>query len=150
MQLFVLVDGLVKAKVKWLEDVSFLAESESGHTVVMDGPESSGGRNIGIRPMELVLMGVGGCTSFDVMTILTKSRQQVSDCVAKISAERADTVPSVFTSIHFHFVVTGKSLKEVQVKRAIDLSADKYCSASIMLGHAGVKITHDYEIREDA
>ncbi len=139
----------MKAKVKWLEDVSFLAESETGHTVVMDGPESSGGRNIGIRPMELVLLGVGGCTSFDVITILQKSRQQVTDCIAEISAERADEVPSVFTKIHFHFVVTGKALKESQVKRAIDLSADKYCSASIMLGKAGVEIAHDYEIKED-
>ena len=138
----------MKAKVKWLEDVSFLAESESGHTVVIDGPESAGGRNIGIRPMELVLLGVGGCTSFDVISILKKARQQVTDCVAEISAERADDVPSVFTKIHFHFVVTGKQLKEAQVKRAIDLSADKYCSASIMLGRGGVEITHDYEILE--
>ena len=138
----------MKAKVKWLEDVSFLAESESGHTVVMDGPESTGGRNIGFRPMELVLLGVGGCTSFDVVTILKKARQEVTDCVAEISAERADEVPSVFTRIHFHFVVTGQNLKEAQVKRAIDLSAEKYCSASIMLGKGGVEITHDYEIQD--
>ncbi len=149
MHLFSKVETPVKAKVKWLEDVSFLAESESGHTVVMDGPESSGSRNIGIRPMGLVLMGVGGCTSFDVVTILKKARQQITDCVAEISAERADEVPSVFTKIHFHFVVTGRALKEAQVKRAIDLSADKYCSASIMLGNAGVEITHDYEIQEN-
>lgn len=139
----------MKASVKWIENVTFLAESESGHTVVMDGPESAGGRNIGIRPMELVLLGVGGCTSFDVISILQKARQDVTDCVAEIEAERADDVPSVFTRIHFHFVVTGNNLKEAQVKRAIDLSADKYCSASIMLGRGGVDITHDYEIRDN-
>jgi putative redox protein len=139
----------VKASVKWIENVTFLAESESGHTVVIDGPESAGGRNIGIRPMELVLLGVGGCTSFDVISILQKARQDVTDCVAEIQAERADDVPSVFTRIHFHFVVTGNNLKEAQVKRAIDLSADKYCSASIMLGRGGVDITHDYEIRDN-
>jgi putative redox protein len=137
----------VKASVKWIENVTFLAESESGHTVVIDGPPSAGGRNIGIRPMELVLMGVGGCTSFDVISILQKARQDVTDCVAEIEAERADDVPSVFTKIHFHFTVTGNNLKESQVKRAIDLSAEKYCSASIMLGRAGVEISHDYEIQ---
>ena len=133
----------MKASVKWIDNVTFLAESESGHTVVMDGPESAGGRNIGIRPMELVLLGVGGCTSFDVVTILQKARQQVTNCEAKITAERADEVPAVFTKIHFQFVVTGKNLKEAQVKRAIDLSADKYCSASIMLGKGGVEILGD-------
>ena len=136
----------MKASVTWLDGVSFIAESESGHTVVMDGPPSAGGRNIGIRPMELVLLGVGGCTSFDVMTILQKSRQDVTDCVARIEAERADETPSVFTKIHFHFLVTGKSLKESQVKRAILLSAEKYCSASIMLGAAGVEITRSFEV----
>ncbi|MFT4677496.1 MAG: putative redox protein [Patiriisocius sp.] len=136
----------MKASVKWIDNVTFLAESESGHTVVIDGPASAGGRNIGIRPMELVLLGVAGCTSFDVVSILQKARQNISDCVAEIEAERADEVPSVFTKIHFHFVVTGNNLKESQVKRAIDLSAEKYCSASIMLGRAGVEISHDYEI----
>ncbi|MFT5208811.1 MAG: putative redox protein [Flavobacterium sp.] len=136
----------MKASVTWLDGVSFIAESESGHTVVIDGPPSAGGRNIGIRPMELVLLGVGGCTSFDVMTILQKSRQNVTDCVVRIEAERADEIPSVFTKIHFHFLVTGKSLKASQVKRAISLSAEKYCSASIMLGVAGVEITHTFEI----
>lgn len=139
----------VKAKVKWLDAVSFQADSETGHSVIMDGPEASGGQNKGFRPMELVLLGTAGCTSYDVITILQKARQQVSDCVAEISAERADEVPSVFTKIHFHFIVTGKGLKETQVKRAIDLSADKYCSASIMLGKGGVEITHDYEIKEN-
>ena len=136
----------MKASIKWVGDVTFLAESESGHTVVIDGPESAGGRNIGIRPMELVLLGVGGCTSFDVISILKKARQPISDCQAKIEAERAEGVPSVFTKIHFHFVVSGIGLKESQVKRAINLSAEKYCSASIMLGNAGVEITHSYEL----
>ena len=127
----------------------FLAESESGHTVVIDGPESEGGRNIGIRPMELVLLGLGGCTSFDVVKILKKSRQQVTDCIAYLDAERADDVPSVFTKIHIHFVVEGTGLKESQVKRAVNLSAEKYCSASIMLEHGGVEVTHDYKIIDE-
>lgn len=138
----------MKGTIRWVDDVMFLAESESGHTVVIDGPPSDGGRNIGIRPMELVLLGVGGCTSFDVMTILKKARQSVTDCTTRIEAERADDVPSVFTRIHIHFDVTGRGLKESQVKRAVELSADKYCSASIMLGRGGVEITHDYEIHE--
>jgi putative redox protein len=128
----------------------FMAESESGHAVVIDGPPSAGGRNIGIRPMELVLLGVGSCTSFDVMSILKKARQPVSGCVAQLEAERADGVPGVFTKIHIHFVVTGVGLKEAQVKRAINLSAEKYCSASIMLGQAGVEMSHDYEIVESS
>lgn len=125
----------------------FVAESGSGHTVVIDGPESAGGRNIGIRPMELVLLGVAGCTSFDVISILRKARQPVDDCVTRIAAERSDDVPTVFTKIHIHFTVVGDGLKESQVKRAVELSADKYCSASIMMGRAGVEITHDYEIK---
>lgn len=136
----------MKARVKWVEDAMFLGESGSGHTVIMDGPPDHGGRNVGIRPMEMLLIGLGGCSSFDVMSILKKSRQQVTHCVAEIEAERADAIPAVFTKIHLHFVVTGKDLNESQVKRAIDLSAEKYCSASIMLGKAGVDITHDYEI----
>lgn len=136
----------MKASIRWIDDVTFLAESGSGHTVVIDGPESEGGRNIGVRPMEMMLMGMGGCTAFDVMKILKKARQPVTDCVAQIEAERADDVPSVFTDIHIHFVITGQGVKESQVKRAIDLSAEKYCSASIMLGRGGVNITHDYEI----
>lgn len=136
----------MKANVRWVDGAMFLAESGSGHAVAIDGPPEEGGRNLGPRPMEMVLMGVGGCASFDVMMILKKARQRVTDCVAQIEAERADGVPSVFTKIHIHFVVTGTGLKENQVKRAIDLSADKYCSASIMLGRGGVRITHDYEI----
>ena len=129
----------MKASIRWIEDVTFLAESDSGHTVVMDGPASAGGKNTGFRPMELVLLGVGGCTSFDVMSILKKSRQDVTDCQVLIDATRADDVPSVFTRIHFNFVLKGNNLRQSQVKRAIALSAEKYCSASIMLGRAGLE-----------
>jgi putative redox protein len=136
----------VKATVKWVGDAMFLGESGSGHTVVMDGPEDHGGRNAGIRPMETLLVGMGGCAAFDVMTMLHKSRQQVRDCTAELEATRADSVPAVFTSIHLHFKVTGDNIKEAHVKRAVSLSAEKYCSASIMLGRAGVAISHSYEI----
>ena len=139
----------MKATVKWLDNAMFIGESGSGHGVVMDGPESAGGRNMGIRPMEMILLGMGGCASFDVVSILKKSRQQVTDCRAELSAERADEVPSVFTKIHVTFIVSGRKLKEKQVERAVSLSAEKYCSASIMLGKAGVKITHSYEIIEE-
>jgi len=139
----------MKARIKWVDGVMFVAESGSGHAVVVDGAPEYGGRNMGPRPMELLLMGLGGCTAFDVMTILKKSRQDVTSCEAELSAERADAVPAVFTSIHVHFILKGRGLKDVQVKKAVDLSADKYCSASIMLGQAGVVITHDYEIIED-
>lgn len=134
--------------IRWIEDVMFLAESASGHTIVIDGPPGEGGRNIGVRPMELVLLGVGGCTSFDVISILKKARQQVTDCTTRIRAERSGDIPSVFTRIHIHFDVKGRGLKESQVKRAVELSAEKYCSASIMLGRGGVEISHDYEIHE--
>jgi putative redox protein len=137
----------MKARIKWVEDVMFVGESGSGHTVVIDGPPEHGGRNLGIRPMELLLQGLGGCTAFDVMHILTKARQPVTDCVAEIEAERADTDPKVFTKIHIHFILSGKGLSEKHVQRAISLSAEKYCSASIMLSKA-VEISHDYEIRE--
>ena len=123
-----------------------MAESESGHCVVMDGPPDHGGRNLGPRPMELLLMGMGGCASFDVVSILKKSRQAVTSCVTQLEAERADEIPAVFTSIHLHFVVSGKDLKDAQVKRAVDLSAEKYCSASIMLSRSGAKVSHSYEI----
>lgn len=139
----------MKARVKWVDDVMFVTESGSGHAVVVDGAPEYGGRNMGPRPMELMLMGMGGCTAFDVMTILKKSRQDVTACEATLDAERADAVPAVFTKIHVHFVVRGRGLKEAQVKKAVDLSADKYCSASIMLGQAGVVITHDFELQEE-
>ncbi len=136
----------MKARIKWVEGASFLGETESGHAVLMDGPPDGGGRNLGPRPMEMVLIGTGGCTAYDVVAILKKQRQQISDCVAEIHAERADTDPKVFTKIHFHFIVSGKDLKSEQVERAINLSAEKYCSASIMLGKTAV-ITHDFEIQ---
>lgn len=137
----------MKARIKWVEGASFLGETESGHAVLMDGPPDGGGRNLGPRPMEMVLLGTGGCTSYDVVAILKKQRQQVSDCVAEIQAERADKDPKVFTKIHIHFIVTGKDLKREQVERAINLSAEKYCSASIMLAKTA-EITHDFEIVE--
>ena len=126
----------------------FLGESGSGHSVVMDGAPEQGGRNLGVRPMEMLLLGMGGCSAFDVMAMLRKSRQQVVDCQVELEAERADAIPSVFTRIHLHFVVSGVALKESQVARAVQLSAEKYCSASIMLESAGVEISHDYEIVE--
>lgn len=139
---------MLNASIKWIGGSAFVGESGSGHAVVMDGPVDHGGRNIGIRPMEMMLIGMGGCSSIDVMSILQKSRQDVVDCVAHLEAERADAVPAVFTKIHIRFVVTGRGLKEAQVKRAVELSAEKYCSASIMLQKAGVEITHSYEIVE--
>ncbi len=139
----------MKARVKWVEEATFLGESASGHAVVMDGPPDSGGRNLGIRPMEMLLLGMGGCTAFDVVMILKKARQPVSDCVVELASERADVEPKVFTRIHVHFVVTGSGLSEKQVARAVELSAEKYCSASIMLGKTA-DITHDYEIVQQA
>ena len=137
----------MKARVKWIEGMSFLTESGSGHAVVVDGAPEAGGRNLGPRPMEMVLMGTGACTSFDVMLILKKSRADVRDCVVDITSERAETDPKVFTKIHMHFTVMGHQLKAEVVKRAIDLSAEKYCSASIMLG-ATAEITHDFTVIE--
>ncbi len=138
----------MKARVKWVEQVSFLGESESGHAVLMDGAPAAGGRNLGPRPMEMLLLGAGGCTSFDVVTILKKSRQAVSDCYVELDAQRAEEDPKVFTRIHMHFVVKGKDIKADVVERAIKLSAEKYCSASIMLGKTA-GITHDFEIVQD-
>jgi putative redox protein len=135
----------MKARIKWVEKATFLGESGSGHSVVMDGPPESGGRDIGIRPMEMLLIGMGGCTAFDVVMILQRARQAVTDCEVEVSAERSDEVPRVFTSIHVHFIVSGDDLSDKQVARAVQLSAEKYCSASIMLGKAA-DITHDYEI----
>lgn len=139
----------MKATVKWVDNAMFLGESGSGHSVVMDGPESAGGRNMGIRPMEMLLIGMGGCASFDVIGILKKSRQQVVDCRAELEAKRReDEVPAIFTDIHINFVVTGKNLKDKQVQRAVALSAEKYCSASIMMEKAGVNVSHSYTIEE--
>jgi putative redox protein len=135
----------MRTTVRWAGDASFVAESESGHQVTMDGPLDFGGKNKGPRPMEMLLMGMGGCTSFDVVLILKKSRQDIRDCVAEITAERADTDPKVFTKIHIHFVVTGKDLDPKRVEKAVTLSEEKYCSASIMLGKTA-EISHDIEI----
>jgi len=139
----------MKARIKWVEQVSFLGETESGHAVLMDGPPEGGGRNLGPRPMEMLLIGTGGCSTYDVIHILKKSRQQVTDCVVEIDAERAAEDPKIFTKIHFHFIVTGKDLKSEQVEKAIKLSAEKYCSASIMLGRVA-DITHDFVVLQTA
>ena len=138
----------MKATVKWVDNVMFLGESGSGHSVVMDGTEDLGGRNMGIRPMEMLLIGLGGCASFDVIGILKKARQNVRDCRAELVAERADAVPSPFIKITIKFVVTGTNLKEKQVAKAVELSATKYCSASVMMEAAGVNMNHEYEIVE--
>ena len=137
----------MKARVKLIEGVSFVGQSESGHSVVMDGAPESGGKNLGVRPMEMLLLGLGGCSAFDVVHILRKGRQQVTDCVAELSAERAGSDPKVFTKIHVHFIVSGKALDPKRVDQAVHLSADKYCSASIMLGKVA-EITHDFEVVE--
>ena len=134
-------------KVSWAGEAAFIGESGSGHKVVMDGPPEGGGRDLGPRPMEMLLLGTGACSSYDVISILKKSRQDVKSCQVEVSAERADSEPKVFTKIHIHFKVTGANLKEKQVERAVSLSAEKYCSASIMLG-ATAEISHDYEILE--
>ncbi|KAF0809756.1 hypothetical protein A167_01572 [Alcanivorax sp. S71-1-4] len=137
----------MQATIRWQGNVCFEAESGSGHTILIDGPPDHGGENRGPRPMETLLLGMGGCASFDVVHILRKSRQDITDCRCEIQAERAeDEVPAVFTRIHLHFVVTGNNLKENQVRRAVELSAEKYCSASIMLARAGVEITHSYDV----
>ncbi|GBE48827.1 hypothetical protein BMS3Bbin12_02018 [bacterium BMS3Bbin12] len=135
----------MKAVARWVQDVMFVGESGSGHAVVMDGAPEAGGRNLGVRPMEMVLLGLAGCTGFDVVQILKKARQPVSGCVVEISAERADAVPRVFTRIHVHYRVSGVALAEHHVQRAVSLSAEKYCSVSVMLGKSA-EITHDFEI----
>jgi putative redox protein len=137
----------MKARIKWVENVCFVGESASGHAIVMDGAPEGGGRNLGPRPMETVLLGTGACTAYDVVHILKKARANITDCVVEINSERAEQDPKVFTKIHMHFIVTGKDLKPQQVERAIHLSAEKYCSASIMLAKTA-KITHDFEIIE--
>lgn len=138
----------MKARVQWVEDVKFIAESGSGHALVVDGPPDHGGRNMGPRPMELLLMGLGSCSNFDVVSILKKSRQEFSSCEVLIDSERAEVEPKVFTKINLKFLVKGRNLKESVVQRAVDLSMEKYCSASIMLSRAGVEISHSFEIQE--
>ncbi len=137
----------MKARIKLVEGITFIAESGSGHGVVVDAAPDIGGKNLGARPMELVLMGTGACSAIDVVHILRKARQAITDCVVDIEAERAAQDPKVFTSIHLHYVVTGKGLAQAQVERAIKLSKEKYCSATIMLA-ASATITFDYEVRE--
>ncbi len=135
----------MKARIKWVEDLQFVGESGTGHTIVMDGPEKLGGHGTGMRPMELLLLGMGGCTSFDMVQMLKKGRQDIRDCVVEIDSERSDEIPKVFTKIHVRYTITGKNVKEAQVKRAVELSTEKYCSASLMLAKTA-EITHEYEI----
>ncbi len=137
----------MQATIKWVDGMMFVGETGSGHAVVIDGPPDHGGRNIGMRPMEMILLGVGSCSSFDVVQILQKGRNNVTACVAEVTAERVDAIPSVFSKIHLHFIVSGQDLKVSAVERAVKLSAEKYCSASIMLSKA-VEITHDFEVIE--
>ena len=138
----------MRATIDWAGEVRFEGRSGSGHQVAIDGPPELGGRNQGIRPMELMLLGVGACTSFDVVNILRRGREDLVECTTEIEAERADADPKVFTRIHFHFRVTGHGLNPKKVERAIHLTAEKHCSASIMLERAGVVVTHDYELIE--
>ena len=137
----------MKARIKWLDNMSFVGESGSGHSVVMDASPDVGGRDLGPRPMEMLLLGLGGCSSIDVLMILQKGRQDVTDCTVEIEAERAAGEPKVFTKIHLHFVVEGRNLAAKRVERAVQLSAEKYCSASIMLEKTA-EITHDFEVRD--
>lgn len=138
----------MKAEVTWAGKAKFIGNSGSGHAITMDGPPDHGGENQGPRPMEMLLLGLGGCSTFDVVSILQKSRQDIVDVNVEIDAQRADTVPSVFTKIHLAFTVKGNNLKESQVKRAVSLSAEKYCSASIMFEQAGVEVSHSYVIED--
>ena len=140
-----LLEAVLKARIKWIENVAFLGETESGHTLLMDGSPEAGGRNLGPRPMETVLIGTGACSAFDVVHILKKAREPITDCVVEIAAERAPTDPKVFTAIHFHFIVTGAGLNPAKVERAIKLSAEVYCSASAMLAKTA-NVTHDFKI----
>jgi putative redox protein len=135
----------METQLKWAGNAAFIGTASSGHTVVMDGPAEGGGRNLGPRPMEMLILGMGACSTYDVVSILKKSRQEITDCEIKITSQRADSDPKIFTDIQLHFIVSGKDLKEKQVERAIKLSAEKYCSASIMLGKTA-NITHDFEI----
>lgn len=138
----------MKASVNWQDNVAFLGSTDTGHDIMMDGSAQFGGQNKGARPMELILLGLGGCASFDVVTILKKSRQDITDVQCQLHATRADSVPAVFSTINLHFVVTGNDLKPAQVEKAVTLSAEKYCSASKMLQDGGVEISHSIEIIE--
>lgn len=136
----------MEANITWKDGVTFTARSGSGHEITIDGPPESGGRNAGVRPMELMLLGLGGCAAFDVVHILRKGRVTVSRCEARVEARRAESDPKVFTDIHLHFTVAGENLTAKKVARAVGLSADKYCSASIMLRRAGAAVTHGFEL----
>lgn len=135
------------ARIKWLDHMSFVAEAGSGHSVVMDGPPEHGGRNLGPRPMEMILLGLGGCTAYDVVSILQKSRVEIDDCIVELNAQRADAVPAVFTKIHLHYIVKGPKLQDKHVKRAVELTAEKYCSVSMMLKNS-VELSYDYVIED--
>ena len=137
----------MECRVKWLDHMTFVGESGSGHAVVLDGAPEHGGRDMGFRPMEMLLLGLGGCTAFDVVSILKKSRQAITDCEVEIDSDRAEEIPKVFTRIHIHFIITGNSLDPVKVEKAVNLSADKYCSASKILEKTA-EMTHDFEIVE--
>ncbi|MFB2537855.1 MULTISPECIES: OsmC family protein [unclassified Acinetobacter] len=138
----------MKTRLEWVDNVCFKATTGSGHQIIMDGAPEYGGDNRGARPMEMVLVGLAGCASFDIITILKKSRQDISDVICEIEAERADAVPAVFTKIHLHFIIKGKALKVAQVEKAVNLSAEKYCSVSHMLSTGGVEVSHDFEVIE--
>ena len=133
--------------VKWIDGMLIVGKSDSGHAVVMDGPPEIGGENLGVRPMEMLLLGMAGCTMIDVVSTLEKMRENLSDCQTKVSADRDEDYPKVFTNIHLHFIIRGNHLNSSKVDKAIKLSAEKYCSASIMLGKTAI-ITHDFEIIE--
>lgn len=137
----------MKARIKWVQDVMFLGESGSGHSVVMDGAPDAGGRNLGVRPMEMLLLGLGGCSAFDVMLILKRGREAVTDCVVDIEAERATTDPKIFTKIQMHYTVTGHALDRKKVERAVQLSAEKYCSASAIMAKSA-ELSHTITIVE--
>jgi putative redox protein len=138
----------MKARIKWVQDVMFVGESGSGHSVVMDGAPDSGGRNLGVRPMEMMLLGLGGCTAFDVMLILKRGREDVTDCVVELDGERAATDPKVFTKVTMRYIVTGRNLDPKKVERAVQLSEEKYCSASAMFRHTA-EMQHEIAIRQD-
>ena len=137
----------MKAKIKWLDGRAFVGESGSGHAVVMDGAPESGGRNIGVRPMEMLLLGLGGCTAFDVVMILEKGREKITSCEVELEAERADTEPKVFTRVKLIYKLKGKNLKPASVERAIKLSEEKYCSATAMFAKTA-RIEHEWSVEE--
>jgi putative redox protein len=137
----------MKSRIKWIQDVMFVGESGSGHSVIMDGAPEAGGRNLGFRPMEMLLLGLGGCSAFDVMMILKRGRENVTDCVVELDAQRAETDPKVFTKIAMHYIVTGHALDRKKVERAVNLSAEKYCSASAIIAKTA-QIEHTIEIVE--